>query len=53
MAERKTIMIQLWTDRDLAVGVIFGVVIGFGIGLAFGYEWAWHPVKTCFRYLAG
>jgi hypothetical protein len=53
MAERKTIMIQLWTDRDLAVGVIIGIVIGFGVGLAVGYDLAWHPIQTCFRYLAG
>lgn len=54
MAERKTIMnTQLWTDRDLAVGVIVGALVGVGIGLAVGYDLAWHPVQTCFRYLAG
>jgi hypothetical protein len=54
MAERKTIMnTQLWTDRDIAVWAIIGMAIGFGIGLAFGYDLAWHPVQTCFRYLAG
>jgi len=46
-------MSQLWTDRDLTVGVIVGVIVGVGIGLAVGYDLAWRPIQTCFRYLAG
>jgi uncharacterized membrane protein (Fun14 family) len=54
MVEWKTIMNQaLWNDKDLAVGVIVGVGIGFVVGLAFGYEWAWRPVVNCIRPLIG
>jgi hypothetical protein len=30
-----------------------GSVIGFFVGLIVGYEWAWRPVVTVFKPLAG
>lgn len=41
----------LWHDRDLFKVSIFGAIIGFIVGVAVGYEWAWQPVVTCFRPL--
>lgn len=45
--------LQIWTDKDLALGVSIGIAIGFCIGWVVGYETAFKPVIQCFRPLIG
>lgn len=44
---------QIWTDKDLVKFSIIAAGIGFVIGIAVGFEWAWRPVVNCFRPLIG
>jgi hypothetical protein len=43
----------IWYDYDIAKAALVGVAIGFVIGVAVGYEWAWRPVVTVFKPLIG
>jgi hypothetical protein len=43
----------IWHDRDMYKAATVGSVIGFFVGLIVGYEWAWRPVVTVFKPLAG
>jgi hypothetical protein len=43
----------IWHDTDLVKAVLYGIVIGFVVGVAVGYEWAWRPVVNTFKPLVG
>ena len=43
----------IWYDSDMTKAALFGVAIGFVVGVVVGYEWAWQPVVTVFRPLIG
>jgi hypothetical protein len=42
-----------WYDRDMWKAGLYGVAIGFIVGVVVGYEWAWQPVVNTFRPLIG
>jgi nitrate reductase gamma subunit len=43
----------IYYGSDIFKASIWGVVIGFIIGLLVGFEWAYQPVITVFRPLVG
>jgi hypothetical protein len=43
----------IWTDRDLAKFSLIAAAIGFLVGVAVGFEWAWRPAVSTFRPLLG
>jgi len=43
----------IWHDRDMFKSLMFGVGIGFVIGVVVGYEWAFKPIVNCFKPLIG
>ena len=43
----------IWTDRDLAKFSLIAAAIGFLVGVAVGFEWAWKPAVSTFRPLLG
>jgi hypothetical protein len=43
----------IWHDRDMTKALVFGIAIGFVVGVVVGFEWAWQPVVNTFRPLIG
>ena len=43
----------IWYDSDMIKAGLYGVAIGFVVGVITGYEWAWQPVVNAFRPLIG
>ena len=43
----------IYHGRDLFKSSLYGVVIGFIIGVLVGFEWAYRPVITVFKPLVG
>ena len=43
----------IWNDFDMVKAVLYGIAIGFIVGVAIGYAWAWQPVVNTFRPLIG
>ena len=43
----------IWHNRDMVKAGLYGVAIGFVVGVVVGYEWAWQPVVKTFKPLIG
>ena len=43
----------IYHGRDILKASLWGVVIGFIIGVLVGFEWAYQPVVTVIRPLVG